>query len=89
MLCCCCVQSATYEEPGKFPTKAKSRQTVLKAASSSYPSCIPSAQTIGEGGRVDGVGFRVCTHRRKWPRGKMEKLTTIHLTSYTVHRTLA
>ena len=73
MLCCCCVRSAAYKEPVKFPTKAESRQTVLSSSvwflSVLHPKC-----SDHRGGRgVDGVGFRVCTHRRKWPRGMMEK----------------
>ena len=35
---------------------------------------------------MDGVGFRECTHRRKWPRGKMEK--PHHHTPDLIHRAL-
>lgn len=62
VLCCCCVQSAAYEEPVKFPTKAGSWQTVWNSSVWFLSVLHPSAQTTGGGGEVDG-----CTHGGKWP----------------------
>lgn len=53
VLCCCCVQSAAYKEPVKFPTKAKSRQTVLNSSiwflSVLHPKCSDHRRGQGSG----------------------------------------
>ncbi|CAI9159866.1 unnamed protein product [Rangifer tarandus platyrhynchus] len=79
-----CVQSAAYEEPVKFPTKAGSWQTVRNSGVRFLSALHASAQTTGGGGEVDGVHTR-----GEVARGTMEKPHRTHLTSYTVHRTLA